>query len=103
MVVFYPEACLPALSLFAKAKNCNSSNFYYRLSNANGYARLSICDFFCREIRTYKYLEGLNTEAKVYLDCDMALRLTRAVFNLHFGRMIFICRQITIYQHFLQT
>ena len=80
---FYPETCLPALSLFVKAKNCNTSKFYYRLSNANGCARFSICDFFSGEENVQ-----ISRRVKYWGKCVSrlwyALRLTKAVFNFTF-------------------
>lgn len=92
---FYPEACLPALSLFAKAKKIvilPSSIIDCPMLTDTLDSRYVI---FCREKRTYKYLEGLNTKAKVYLDCDMALRMTKDVFNFTFWSDEFYLKKAT--------
>ena len=36
---------------------------------------------FCREIKSYSYLLKQNTSAKIFLDHDMALRLTQKIFQ----------------------
>lgn len=80
----YPEACLPALSLFEKARKivllpCSVFNCPM-LTDALD-SRYVV---FCRERKTYEYLKGLKTGAELYLDFDMALRMDRSIFDFTF-------------------
>ena len=80
----YPEACLPALFLFEKAKKIvilPSSVFDCSMLTDVLDSRFIV---FCRERKTYQYLKGLNTEAKIYIDSDMALRMDESIFDVTF-------------------
>ena len=80
----YPEACLPALSLFEKAKKIvilPSSVFDCSMLTDVLDSRFIV---FCRERKTYQYLKWLNTEAKIYIDSDMALRMDESIFDVTF-------------------
>ena len=80
----YPEACLPALSLFEKAKKIvilPSSVFNCSMLADSLDSRYVV---FCRERKTYDYLKKINSGAVLYLDYDMALRMDRSVFDFTF-------------------
>lgn len=78
----YPEACLPALSIFEKAKRVvilPSSVFDCEILTDVLDSRYIV---FCRERKTYQYLTGLNTKAQICLDSDMALRMDESIFDV---------------------
>lgn len=80
----YPEACLPAISLFEKAKKIvilPSSVFNCSMLTDVLDTRFVV---FCRERKTYDYLKKNNSGAVLYLDYDMALRMDKSVFSFTF-------------------